>query len=69
MCYNCLDRHVEAGRGDESAFIYDSAYLNVKEKWSYKDTLNRVGRIASILKKQFGVQKGDRVILYMPMIP
>jgi propionyl-CoA synthetase len=69
MCYNAVDRHVENGDGDNTAIIYESAYLNVMEKWTYKDIQNRVGRIANILKKKFGVDKGDRVLLYMPMIP
>lgn len=51
MCYNCLDRHVESGNGDDVAFIYDSVYLKITEKWTYRNILNRVGRIASILKK------------------
>jgi propionyl-CoA synthetase len=49
--------------------VYDSAYLNIQERFSYKEVQNRVGRIANILKKKFGVAKGDRVLLYMPMIP
>lgn len=69
MCYNAVDRHVENGDGDNIALIYESAYLNISDKFTYKDMQNRVGRIANILKKRFGVQKGDRVLLYMPMIP
>lgn len=69
MCYNCVDRHIDAGDGDITALIYESAYLNISEKWTYKDMQNRVGRIASIFKNKFGIEKGDRVLLYMPMIP
>lgn len=69
MCYNALDRHVLYGDGDKVAFIYDSSYANIEDKFTYKEVLNRVGRIANILKKKFDVQKGDRVLLYMPMIP
>ena len=69
MCYNALDRHIESGDGDNIAFIYDSAYLKIQTKYTYKEVHNSVGRIASILKKRFGVVKGDRVLLYMPMIP
>jgi propionyl-CoA synthetase len=69
MCYNAVDRHVENGNGESLAFIYDSVYLGIKEKISYNEVLNKVGRIASILKKKFGVEKGDRVIIYMPMYP
>ena len=64
-----MDKHVERGHGDNIAFVYDSAYLNIQERFTYKEVQNRVGRIANILKKKFGVVKGDRVLLYMPMIP
>ena len=60
---------MEAGHGDNVAFIYDSVYQGIQEKFTYKEVLERVGRIASVLKKKFGVVKGDRVLLYMPMIP
>lgn len=69
MCYNAVDKHVDRGYGDNVAFIYESAYLNISEKFTYKEVQNRVGRIASILKKKFNVEKGDRVLLYLPMIP
>jgi propionyl-CoA synthetase len=69
MCYNAIDKHVDRGYGDNVAMIYDSAYLNITDKFTYKELLNRVGRIASLLTKKFGVTKGDRVLLYMPMIP
>jgi propionyl-CoA synthetase len=69
ICYNALDKHIERGHGDEIAFIYESAYLSISERFTYKEVHNRVGRIASILTKRFGVTKGDRVLLYMPMIP
>ena len=52
------------------ALIYDSSYeKSVPHQFTYKDLQNQVGRLASILTKQFGVTKGDRVIIYMPMIP
>ena len=69
ICYNAVDRHVKNGDGNNTAIIYESAYLDISEKWSYNDLLDRVGRIASILQKVFKVNKGDRVLLYMPMIP
>ena len=69
ICYNAVDRHVENGDGDNVAFIFDSVYTNIQDKITYKEVQNRVGRIANILRKQFGVEKGDRVLLYMPMIP
>jgi propionyl-CoA synthetase len=69
ICYNAIDKHVERGFGNNVAMIYDSAYLNITDKFTYKELLDRVGRIASFLKKKFGVTKGDRVLLYMPMVP
>lgn len=69
ICYNAIDKHVDRGFGDNVGMIYDSAYLNITEKFTYKELLDRVGRIASVLTKKFGVTKGDRVLLYMPMIP
>jgi propionyl-CoA synthetase len=67
-CYNAVDRHVEAGRGDQVAIIYDSPVTGVKSKLTYRDLLDRVSRFASVLLEQ-GIKKGDRVIIYMPMIP
>ena len=67
-CYNCVDRHVEAGRGDEAAIIYDSALTDAGRTLSYSDLLDQVSRFAGALAAQ-GVGKGDRVILYMPMVP
>jgi propionyl-CoA synthetase len=49
ICYNALDRHIEAGNGDNIGLIYDSAYLNITENFTYKEIHNRVGRLASIL--------------------
>lgn len=69
MCYNAIDRHIKNGNGDNVAMIYDSAYLNISEKFTYNDMHNRIGRIASIMQKKFHITKGDRVLLYMPMIP
>jgi propionyl-CoA synthetase len=66
--YNCLDRHVEAGRGDTLALIYDSPVTGVIARYSYNELLHEVGRVAAMLVRQ-GVGKGDRVIIYMPMIP
>lgn len=67
-CYNCVDRHVEAGRGDQAAIIYDSALTDAGRTLSYSDLLDQVSRFAGALAAQ-GVGKGDRVILYMPMVP
>ena len=65
--YNAIDRHVIAGKGDQDAIIYDSPITNVKRKISYSELQYQVSKFAGALLKQ-GVQKGDRVIIYMPMI-
>src|SRR5581483_10753161 len=67
-CFNAIDRHVKAGRGAQPAVIYDSPVTNSKRKLSYDELLFEVATLAAILK-DFGVGKGDRVILYMPMVP
>jgi propionyl-CoA synthetase len=67
-CWNALDRHVEAGRGDQAAIIYDSPVTNTIRSFSYAEMLAEVRRCAGMLVK-LGVQKGDRVIIYMPMVP
>ncbi len=67
-CYNAVDRHVAAGRGAQTAIIYDSPVTETIEKISYSDLLDRVARCAGALTT-LGVTKGDRVILYMPMVP
>lgn len=67
-CYNALDRHVRDGRGAQDALIWDSAMTGTVEHWSYEQLLDRVARFAGALRRQ-GVGKGDRVILYLPMIP
>jgi len=67
-CYNALDRHVEAGRGDQTALIYDSPVTATKARFTYEELRDRVARLAGGLSS-LGVNKGDRVILYMPMVP
>lgn len=67
-CYNAVDRHVEAGRGDQAALIYDSAITTTKRPITYNELLDRVSKTAGALR-DLGVEKGDRVIVYMPMIP
>ncbi|KAG5973039.1 hypothetical protein E4U55_000680 [Claviceps digitariae] len=67
-CYNCIDRHVEAGRGDEVAIRYDSPVTGRKEAWTYGKLLAEVEVLAGVLREE-GVQKGHVVMLYMPMIP
>ncbi len=66
--YLALDYHVEQGRGEQIALIYDSPVTNKKEKYTYRQLLEKVARFAGALKN-LGVAKGDRVIIYMPMIP
>jgi propionyl-CoA synthetase len=67
-CYNCLDRHVEGGRADQVALIYDSPVTDTIRKFTYKELLDQVSRFAGALKG-LGVGKGDTVIIYMPMVP
>lgn len=67
-CYNCLDRHVEAGRGHAPALIYDSPVTGRLAEYSYGQLLEETGRVAAMLAR-LGVGKGDRVVLYMPMVP
>src|ERR1700709_1936683 len=72
-CYNALDRHVAAGRADQVALIHDSPLANpvgpsTVTKFTYAELLAEVQTLAAIMQ-DFGVGKGDRVILYMPMVP
>ncbi|MBF0328176.1 MAG: propionyl-CoA synthetase [Nitrospirae bacterium] len=67
-CYNAIDRHVEAGRGDQTAIIYDSPVTNTIQKFTYRELLEMVSKFAGVLKN-LGVKKGDTVIIYMPMVP
>ncbi|WP_315758857.1 MULTISPECIES: propionyl-CoA synthetase [unclassified Bradyrhizobium] len=67
-CYNALDRHVAAGRGEQLALIHDSPLTSSVTKLTYAEMLKEVQTLAAIMQ-DFGVGKGDRVILYMPMVP
>ncbi|HRC74011.1 MAG TPA: acetyl-coenzyme A synthetase N-terminal domain-containing protein, partial [Candidatus Competibacter sp.] len=67
-CYNALDRHVERGRADQVALIYDSPVTNTVRQFTFREMLDLVSRFAGALRK-LGVNKGDRVIIYMPMVP
>ena len=67
-CWNAVDRHVEAGRGEQTAIIYDSPITGTKRWISYVELRNRVAMLAGALRTK-GIEKGDRVIIYMPMIP
>ncbi|MCA0962310.1 propionyl-CoA synthetase [Salipiger bermudensis] len=67
-CWNAVDRHVEAGRGDEIAIMHESPITHASKGITYSDLRDRVASLAGALKMR-GVEKGDRVIIYMPMIP
>ena len=67
-CYNCLDRHVEKGRADQLALIYDSPITGTKRNYTYAQLLEEVEALACVLTDK-GITKGDRVIIYLPMIP
>ena len=66
--YNCLDRHVESGRGQQLALIYDSPVTGTKKTFTYAELTDEVATFAGVLK-DLGVGKGDRVVIYMPMVP
>ena len=67
-CWNALDRHVKAGNGDRTALIYDSAMLGRVKKFTYAELLDKVATFAGVLQRH-GIKKGDRVLIYMPMVP
>lgn len=67
-CFNAVDRHVLAGRGDQLALIYDSPITGTVRRFTYSELLDHVGRTAGMLAA-LGVGKGDRVVIYMPMVP
>lgn len=67
-CYNAVDRHADGGRGDQAAIIHDSPITGTKRQITYSELKDKVSRCAGVLK-ELGVEKGDRVIIYMPMIP
>ena len=67
-CHNALDRHVETGKGDRIALIYDSPVTGTVKTFTYRDLRDRVARCAGGLR-DLGVEKGDRVVIYMPMVP
>lgn len=67
-CYNAIDRHVLNGRADQAAVLYDSPVTNTKRRITYRELRDEVARFAGVLRS-LGVGKGDRVIIYMPMVP
>jgi len=67
-CYNAIDLHVERGRGAQPALIYDSPVTDTIRVFTFRELQDQVARFAGALRR-YGVQKGDRVVIYMPMIP
>jgi propionyl-CoA synthetase len=67
-CYNCLDVHVDNGRGDDTALIYDSPVTDTIRRYSFAELRDEVATFAGALAAQ-GVGRGDRVVVYMPMVP
>jgi len=68
VAYNALDRHVESGRGEQAALIYDSPVTGSRRVYTYRELRDEVAAFAGVLVEQ-GVVKGDLVVIYMPMIP
>jgi acetyl-CoA synthetase len=68
MAYNCLDKHVEAGRGDQIALIWQGEPLEESKTYTFSQLLSEVNKAANVLKN-LGVKKGDRITMYLPMIP
>ncbi|MEP6886288.1 MAG: AMP-binding protein [Gammaproteobacteria bacterium] len=67
-CFNAVDRHVLAGRGDQPALIYDSPLTRIERRISYRELQHDVAQLAGALQ-DLGVRRGDRVVIYLPMIP
>lgn len=67
-CFNCLDRQIASGRADQNALIYDSPVTGTVEHWTYGAMLDEVVALAAVYR-ELGIDKGDRIIIYMPMIP
>ena len=68
ICYNCIDRHIENGLGNNNAIIFESYYLNKIVKYTYNDLFEQIQYVSFILKNH-GIKKGDRIVIYMPTIP
>jgi propionyl-CoA synthetase len=68
VCHNAVDRHVDAGRGEQAALIYDSPVTDTKRTYTYSRLRDEVAAFAGVLAGQ-GVGRGDRVVIYMPMVP
>jgi propionyl-CoA synthetase len=67
-CFNALDRHVVAGRGEQTALIYDSPVTGTRKEYSYTELTELAAKFAGVLRA-FGVDQGDRVLIYLPMVP
>jgi len=67
-CHNCVDRHVQAGRGEQPALIYDSPVSDTVSVRTFRELRDEIARFAGVLRK-LGAEPGDRVIIYMPMVP
>ena len=67
-CFNALDRHVVAGRGEQAALIYDSPVTGTRKEYSYTELTELAAKFAGVLRA-LGVDKGDRVLIYLPMVP
>ncbi|HEX2285094.1 MAG TPA: acetyl-coenzyme A synthetase N-terminal domain-containing protein, partial [Mycobacterium sp.] len=67
-CANALDRHVDGGRAEQPALIYDSPVTGSQRTYTYRELLDETARFAGALRG-LGVSQGDRVIIYMPMVP
>jgi propionyl-CoA synthetase len=67
-CFNAVDRHVAAGRGDQAALIHDSPVTGAARTFTYAELLDQVARTAGMLRG-LGVTAGDTVVIYMPMVP
>src|SRR5207237_1368510 len=67
-CYNALDLHIDRGRGKQRALVYDSPVTNTTRTFTYRELRDEVARCGGALRAH-GIRKGDRVIIYMPMVP
>lgn len=67
-CFNAIDRHVRDGRGEQTALIYDSPVTNTVRSYTYQELRKEVSTAAGALARE-GVEPGDRVVIYMPMVP
>lgn len=67
-CHNAIDRHVNAGNGEKIALIHDSPMTSTIRKVSYNELLDKTSKLAGALANM-GVNRGDRVLIYMPLIP